>query len=489
MKKLIYVLLLLVVAKFQAQPPSKWYNKFGGYGIDVSHAVEETFNKQYIMCGSTSSFGFGLHDAILTLVDSMGQKIWEKNYGGALTDIAKNIIINPVDSGFIFTGYTNSIGNGGYDIYLVRTDKNGNIIWEKSFGGFDWDFGDDLIFASDGNLIICGSTYNSKYGKSDAYVLKINSNSGNLIWEKKFGGFEDDEFKALKLTSDNFYIITGYTKSYADIKSDILLFKLNLNGDSILSKTFGSPNKNDFGCDIIVDDFNDYVISGGSETYSSGLLDAYVLKCTNAGSLVWTNNFGKPDLDEVMFRVCLTRNHQGMYAITYTTIDYSTYKKDPKVFSLADNGDYIFGTGFGQSEDEELFGMSNTKDKGYICSGYTKSYGSNNEDAFIIKFDSVFTFNGNVIGIEENFQTTSEKINVFPSILNEYNSLLLINTSSLDQFIIEVSDINGKVITRLNFDYNLQPKHVDFKGFTKGIYFITVENKSFKKHFKVIKSD
>ncbi|MBK6523605.1 MAG: hypothetical protein IPG08_15535 [Sphingobacteriaceae bacterium] len=131
MKRVLYILLVVLSLNMNAQPPSKWYNRFGGAGIDIGYGVKETYERHYIVAGSTSSFGYGATDAYLVLVDSMGQKVWDKTYGGVMADVAKAIVVNPVDSGFIFTGYTGSIGNGGYDVYLVRTDKNGTIIWQK----------------------------------------------------------------------------------------------------------------------------------------------------------------------------------------------------------------------------------------------------------------------------------------------------------------------------------------------------------------------
>ena len=247
MKKILFICFIVLGFNLSAQPPSKWYNKFGGSGIDIGYGVKETYERHYIVAGSTSSFGYGATDAYLILVDSMGQKVWDKTYGGVMADVAKAVVVNPVDSGFIFTGYTGSIGNGGYDVFLARTDKNGNLIWQKSFGGLDWDFGNDIVMGPDGNVVICGYTYNSKYGKKDGYILKVNSGTGALMWEKKYGGVEDDEFRAVKVTNDNFIIFTGETKSYADITGDIYFFKTNATGDSVLCKQLGRINTEDFG--------------------------------------------------------------------------------------------------------------------------------------------------------------------------------------------------------------------------------------------------
>ncbi len=476
----------MLAISLQAQPPSKFYQKFGGTGVDIGYGIRETFNRQYIICGSTSSYGYGSEDAFLQLIDSMGQNIWSKNYGGVMTDVAKNLIINPADSGFIFTGNTNSIGNGGYDVFVVRTDKNGNMIWQKSFGGFDWDFGNDIAFAPDGNIVVCGYSYNSKYGKSDGILMKINTSTGTQIWQKNYGGIEDDDFRAIKLTPDNFFILTGKTNSYNDIQGDIYFFKTNLNGDSVLFKTYGLVNKVDYGNDILKDYTNDYLIGGGSESYSFGMKDAFILKIDSVGNFIWVNNFGKADLDEEVSKVNLVYNYQGRYTISYSEIDLPSFKRDPKNLVLALNGFYMFGTSFGESEDEELFGTTNTSDKGYIGVGYTKSYGAILEDIYVIKYDSMFNFGGELIGIKENYFKPNS-LKVYPTIVTNDNPFITIESDK--EITYSLFDIYSRELyTSGKPDKNFTLKtSIDFQEMNIGLYILRINREGKDFQYKVIK--
>ncbi|MBK7667341.1 MAG: hypothetical protein IPJ32_08340 [Sphingobacteriaceae bacterium] len=113
----------------------------------------------------------------------MGWVRWEKSYGGFNNDIGKSII-QLADSGFVIAGYTNSFGAGGYDMLVVRTDKAGTLIWQKTFGGLDWDFANAVKTTPLGDsLIIVGSTYSFGYGKMDGYIVKTDLN-GIFQWQK-----------------------------------------------------------------------------------------------------------------------------------------------------------------------------------------------------------------------------------------------------------------------------------------------------------------
>lgn len=487
MTRVFYILFIVLGLNLNAQPPSKWYNKFGGSGIDIGYGVKETYNRHYIVAGSTSSFGYGATDAYLILVDSMGQKVWEKTYGGVMADVAKAIVVNPADSGFIFTGYTGSIGNGGYDVYLARTDKNGNLMWQKSFGGLDWDFGNDIVLAPDGNVIICGYTYNSKYGKKDGYILKVNSNTGVLIWEKKYGGAEDDEFKALKVTTLNTIILTGETKSYNDPSGDIYFLKTSSNGDSIVSKTHGRINKQDKGNSIIEDfSFTGYIIGGGTESYATWGKDAFIFSVSSVGDSIWLQRYGNNNTDQEAIDVILNVSNTGTYVISYSDIDFAVFKRDPKHLILDANGIYYSGNAFGGDEDEELNDLQNTSDEGYIGVGYTKSFGSVNEDIYIIKYDSSAYYGGDLIGINETSITTKNNIKVFPTVLTNDQPILSIESDQ--KLSISMVDIYGKqVIQTAERDESIS--RIDMKYLSAGIYFLKVSQAGKLACFKLIKAN
>ena len=241
---LLYILLLLAIAT-NAQPPAKFYSTYGGNGYDVGYDVKQTLDGGYIITGSTSSFGQGNTDMYLLKLDSMGVKKFETSFGGVSNEIGKSVV-QLIDSSYVIAGYTSSTGVGGYDVFLVKTDKTGAVLWQKTIGGADWDFAYSMEATADGGFIIAGTTYSYGRGNADGYVVKTDAN-GNVVWQKTYGGVNDDEFKSVIQTADGNYALTGYTKSYNDIDSgDVWIFKLDLNGDSTWCKFYGGSKAFDF---------------------------------------------------------------------------------------------------------------------------------------------------------------------------------------------------------------------------------------------------
>src|SRR5206468_2609251 len=116
--------------------------------------------------GSTSSFGNGSSDVLLIKTDSLGKAQFMKTYGGDNIDKAYSVQQLP-DSGFYIAGYTNSYGTGGYDGYLIRTDKNGDTLWTRTYGGTDWDFFAYSRLTAKGSIVMAGNTYSYGNGSSD----------------------------------------------------------------------------------------------------------------------------------------------------------------------------------------------------------------------------------------------------------------------------------------------------------------------------------
>ena len=417
MKRILVFILFFVSVCVSAQAPQKFYTRFGGNGHDVGYGVLQTLNGHYAVTGSTGSFGNGNTDVYLAFVDSMGWVRWEKSYGGFNNDIGRSII-QLADSGFVIAGYTNSFGAGGYDMFVVRTDKLGNLIWQKTYGGLDWDFAYAVKTTAGGDsLIIGGSTYSFGYGKMDGYIVKTDLN-GNFDWQKTYGGAEDDEFKSFVLTYNNQYAFAGTTKSMGDVKGDCWLVKTRLGGDSVLSIKYGNNNKQ------LLNDIKEHPIS--KNFYLSGGYDQLGLDSTSAMLLCLDESgvFQFEDIytyrkqkDEQFYSAVHYKNNLFLYLRKVT--NSSTDSRLESMVSLFNNNSYVDATKYGSLDDDELFAVAQTKYKGFICVGYTKGFGSNLTDVFLVKLDSVSIIGAsNIIGINE-VQEHSNTISVYPTITTD----------------------------------------------------------------------
>ena len=479
MKKSLCLILFFASVFVFGQAPQKFYTRFGGYGHDIGYGVIQTLNGQYAVTGSTGSFGNGNTDVYLALVDSMGWVRWEKSYGGFNNDIGRSIIQLP-DSGFVITGYTNSFGNGGYDVLVVRTDKNGTLIWQKSYGGLDWDFG-YCVKATSGNdsLIVAGSTYSYGYGKMDGYILKLDL-LGNLQWQDTYGGAEDDEFRSFVVTYNNQYAFAGTTKSMGDVKGDAWLVKTGLAGDSVFSLNHGD-NKKQFINDIAEGAGGELVFAGATDIAGLDSTWGYLLSLSSTGTFNYENNFPRTEKFKDYQLVSVTKGNGTNYIYVYKTFDAPAgFKLEPLFMDVTGMWPGTLNT-YGGTSDEEIFDISRTKDRGFISVGSTNGFGSNLTDVFLVKMDSTLKNSVNFVGINENTEKKSDYA-VYPTITNDF---IYFESSNTKKIKVTVSNSLGYVLEEQQFEKNNFT--LSLKNYGNNIYFIRITDDLNYKTYKIIK--
>jgi uncharacterized delta-60 repeat protein len=204
-----------------------WAKTYGGTSDDYAYSVQQTSDGGYILAGYTRSFSVGSYDIFLIKTDVNGNVIWAKTYGETGGDYAFSVR-QTSDGGYIVAGYTYSFGAGYYDIFLVKIDANGNIIWAKTYGGTNQDFARSVQQTSDGGYIVAGYTRSFGAGYYDIFLIKTDAN-GNIQWAKTYGGTDWDEASSVQQTSDGGYIVAGLTYSFG--VGDIFLIKTDANGN------------------------------------------------------------------------------------------------------------------------------------------------------------------------------------------------------------------------------------------------------------------
>ena len=154
-----------------------WTKIFGDYFIDESFSVQQTTDGGYIITGQKRHTNVE-SDVYLIKTDVNGDSLWSKTFGGTENDLG-NSVQQTADGGYIICGNTESFGNGGSDIYLIKTDGSGNEQWFKTFGGVNGESGSSVQQTTDGGYIICGNTESFGNGFSDVYLIKTDEN-GNI---------------------------------------------------------------------------------------------------------------------------------------------------------------------------------------------------------------------------------------------------------------------------------------------------------------------
>lgn len=204
---------------------------------DRAYSVEQTRDSNFIVAGVLdNSVNLGKRTSFLLKLDQNGDTLWSKTYEPYSNTKS---VIQALDNGFILCGQKS------YLIYLIKTDGSGDTIWTKMGGlGFQYGRAEDAVQLSDSSYIITGSVYHGS--DQNVFVSKIDQN-GNLMWTKEYGGSDDDYAQAMDVVNNDELIITGNTYSYASgqfTNSDVWLLRLDNNGDTLWTRTYGNEENN-----------------------------------------------------------------------------------------------------------------------------------------------------------------------------------------------------------------------------------------------------
>jgi uncharacterized delta-60 repeat protein len=193
-------------------------------GFEGAYSIQQTGDEGYIVAG------YSLDGGILVLkLNSEGDIEWQRTYGESDRDKAHSVQ-QTSDGGYIVAGWTYSFGAGGSDFWVLKLNSEGDIEWQKTYGGSEWDCASSIQQTNDGGYIVAGETISFGAGSSDIWVLKLNS-AGDIEWQKTYGGSSGDRAYSIQQTSDGGYTVAGETESFGAGKLDILILKLKPNGD------------------------------------------------------------------------------------------------------------------------------------------------------------------------------------------------------------------------------------------------------------------
>ncbi len=283
------------IAKLDVSGSIIWQKSFGFLGADIGYALTETNDNGYLITGVldvSASGGQGNSKTLLAALhaggdywaiklNANGEKEWSQFFGGTFTDTPYDVV-ETSDNSFIIVGSSDSDdvdiknNNGTYDFWVVKLSNTGDLIWEKSFGGSEIDEAWGIVATNDGNFIIVGDTRSNdkdvtiNKGAADLFVLKITPN-GDVVWRKSFGGSSFDTARSISKTSDDGFLISGSSRSSnGDIlknngQNDALVLKLTTNGDLEWQTTVGGANV-DLAFDVVQLNDNSIVAVGESSS-------------------------------------------------------------------------------------------------------------------------------------------------------------------------------------------------------------------------------
>ena len=209
----------------------QWQKSFGGPGTDWGKSVLQSENANYWVLGSTNSYGYGGYDFYLVETNPEGSLVLSKTFGGTGDDFGDTIVEN-IDGSFILTGKTNSSGKGSFDALIIKIDSYGNQTWNKTFGGSGNESATFSRETDDRGFLIIGDTTSYGAGGSDIFVLKTDY-EGNVEWNKTFGGPGNDYASFILETFDRGYLLIGTTIPPKNGTRDIMMIKMDLKGNTV----------------------------------------------------------------------------------------------------------------------------------------------------------------------------------------------------------------------------------------------------------------
>ncbi|MEO8086061.1 MAG: T9SS type A sorting domain-containing protein [Bacteroidota bacterium] len=447
MKNKFGLVLIFATQLLFAQNPlvKKWDYSFGGTYTDKLNSIQQTSDDGFILGGYTDSgIGgdktqalWGGYDYWIVKTDSLGNKQWDKDFGGTNDDELFSLQ-QTSDGGFILGGWSNSgiSGDktqtmwGSTDFWIVKTDALGNKQWDKDFGGTNWDDLSSILQTSDGGYLIGGSSESgingdktqAGWGGFDYWIVKTDS-LGNKQWDKDFGGTGDDHLFSVRQTSDGGFILGGYSVSGISGNktqamwgvSDYWIVKTDSLGNKQWDKDFGGTLEDDlYSIQQTLD--GGYILGGtswsgisGDKTQATwGQADYWILKTDSLGNKQWDKDFGGiyPDglstIEQTSDGGYLvsgestsdssgnkTENNFGQFQTWVLKIDaIGNIEWDKTIFT---NGSYYEG-GIAIQTRDDCYLMGNFSNGG--IGGYKTQPSQGFQDYWIIKFcDSTFTTN------------------------------------------------------------------------------------------------
>ncbi len=295
---------------------------------------------------------------------------WKSTFGGSKKEVAKSVVA--LDNGDVAVlGTCRSMGHGRQDLCVIRVNPKGRTLWKKAFGGKKRDLAGAITRTSDGNLVIVGHGQSfNKNGDFDAYIVKLTPN-GEMLWQRAFGGDELENANGVAATKDGGVIVVGTTESYGKGNKDIYLLKLDKDGIKEWQKTLGSK-KDDIAYAITPSTDGNFIIAGTSDSYSKDNFDFYVTKITPSGKQIWAKAYGE-DKKDIFY--ALTATKDGGCALAGETESYGSKHSDIDVMRLDKNGEQIWHQLFGLKSIEYATSITTTPEGGFLIVGTTKSKG------------------------------------------------------------------------------------------------------------------
>ncbi len=449
-----------------------WTGLYGGSETEKAYCVQQTDDGSYIVAGYTNSFGIGNRDYYLIKMNTDGDTLWTRTYGGNDDEWGRSVQ-QTEDGGFIIGGYVGNIWDENYDFYLVKTDSNGDELWSRTYDCSDIDQAYCVQQTSDGGYIIGGRTGIYEFSKGymyDVYLVKTDAD-GDTVWTSTFGESDVCEWiESVCQTDDGGFVATGICNYVNYETADVLLIKIDADGDSLWAHTYDSGEDNDRGYSIEQTTDGGLIIGGmigGSAVYKG-----YLLKTDAEGNELWSRTYAYQWSSRNKIKSVRQTLDGGYIAAAHLVDFYGIYCECDAYFIKTDDmGNIIWETVYVDSFHQiTMESIWQNDDGSYIsCGTYIGSpQGPGGFDIFVVKLA------GSLMGIESDPTPSQFALNGnCPNPFSSQTSICF-NIPEAGHVDLEVYNVLGRKVETLVDDYMQAGSHNlnwDASSFPRGIYF------------------
>lgn len=370
----------------------EWSKTYGGENSDGGRQVVPLKDGGYLVCGYTYSTSNGYSDILLIKTDEEGNQLWSQNYGDAGWEYAWGACETP-EGDFLAIGQA-STNEQQKDFILIKTDADGNEIWTKTYGGDSLDVGRSVMVDSDGNYLLCGYTESFGYGANNIYVIKTDPD-GNELWANFYGGSKSDMGRKIIETSDNNYLILGSTGSFGAGNRDVYLIKTDTDGNIIWSETYGTSGYQD-AFDVVETESGDFYIAGHSDLHGIDFLEAYVVKTNQDGDKIWTATY-EGSTNYYDYAKGIAETDDGNFMICGAVKNRTSRKNDVFLFMIDQDGTVLWEEEYGSEGSEWASSVLKTDEGDFVIAGHTESEGEGKFDVYMFKVSNPLTQTGEIL--------------------------------------------------------------------------------------------
>ncbi|MEZ5358597.1 MAG: T9SS type A sorting domain-containing protein [Candidatus Zixiibacteriota bacterium] len=358
---------------------SLWALNYGGVFAESAGSLVRLTSGDLVLCGSTYSYGAGDHDIYVVRTDSVGTTVWAETFGGSGTEYGRDIQ-KTSDGGFVIVGSTTSTGAGNRDVYIVKIDSTGSELWSKTYGGTSHDDGASIRELYDGGFIVCGTTESFGTG-TDMYLIRTDSN-GDSLWTKTYGGSSGESGAAVRVTADSGFVLIGNTGSYGTGYSSMYAVRTDSIGDTLWTATYGN-DRADLGATVELTSDNGFIFGGTTVEDGENYYDAYVVKTDSLGVLEWDSAYGGAYEDRIY---SIQTTPDGGYILGGASEASGARKMDVLLIKIDGGGNTEWQDEIGGNETDACRAIILDSQNDYVCLGYTYSSTAGSSDLYLVKY-------------------------------------------------------------------------------------------------------